>query len=128
MLNFYLILVLTWAADIIKFFNNHHRARALFDEGRKTDAKVNRLTVAVSTRWYSQYTSLKSVYVARHVLRSICEEKGQELNEISDKGPGIIVKVGSVSFWTKLAALIKLIEYPVNIIGKIRLQNEVLTL
>lgn len=91
----------------------------MFDDARKTDPAVNRLTVAVSTRWYSQYTSMKSILDARYILTKICNEKVDELNDISDKAPAVIGKITSAPFWAKLAAVNKLIEYPVKIIGEI---------
>lgn len=117
------LLVLATSAEIIKFFNNHHRARAIFDEMRKTDPTVLRLKVAVATRWYSQYASMKSVLDAKFIIAKICEEKADELEEISDKATAIIAKVVSSAFWTKLATAAKLIEYPTKIIGKPRFQK-----
>lgn len=64
----------------------------MFDEMRKTDPSVKKLVVAVSTRWYSNYSSVKSVLDAKFVISKICEEKADELMEISEKLRQLLLK------------------------------------
>lgn len=114
----FFIPVLAQSAEIIKLFNNHHRSRAILDEARKAN-KVNKLQVAVATRWYSQFGSGMSVINAKYLLIEICEQRGDELMEIAPRtAEDVIDTIKSDEFWTELAAAMKLIEFPVNIIGK----------
>lgn len=99
-------------------FNNHHRARAMFDEGRR-GRSIGKLQVAVATRWFAQYSSGMSVVKAEYVLKEICANYSETLEEISaTKAPEVIRTIQSNAFWTELKAVMKLIEYPCNIIGK----------
>lgn len=110
--------LLSECSKIIKFFNNHHRSRALYNTARQGHNSAKKLLVAVSTRWYSQYQSLKSVLDAKHVLKQVCEENTEELKMISTTAPTAVAIVNSSTFWTKLTSVLKLIEFPVQIIGK----------
>lgn len=114
--------MLSKSADIIKFFNNHHRSRAILDEARNAGTrKVNKLQVAVPTRWHSQFVSGMSVLNAKFLLKEICEQRPDELKEIAPrKAEEIIETINSQAFWLELAAVMKLIEYPVNIIGEFK--------
>lgn len=114
----YFFPVLAESGEVIKFVNNHHRVRALFNSARKGDDTVKKLHVAVPTRWFSQFASLKSVLDARYVLDRICDENTEMLKAISVRGPGVIKIIKNPLFWTKLIAIITLLEYPVKIIGK----------
>lgn len=111
--------ILTEASSIVKFFNNHHRARALFDEARTTHNSGRKLSVAVPTRWYSHHSSLTSVLESKFIISKICEEKNEELQQISASSTAVIRTIRSAALWIKLSNIIKYIDLPVNIIGKI---------
>lgn len=101
----------------------------MYDEGRKTDVNAKKLLVAVPTRWHSNYNSLSSVSKARYVLLQLCNGKQDELKGISPTvAPSVIKIVQDVSFWNKLSDILKLIEFPVNIIGKVEADNAELPL
>lgn len=122
-------LVLSESAEIIKFFNNHHRARALFDSSRQGEESVKKLCVAVPTRWFSQYSSGRSVLEAKYVLAKICDDHEELLKVISaTKAPPVIKSIKSPTFWNKLTAVMNLIEFPVNVIGKLEADNAELSL
>lgn len=128
---FFFLLVLSEANEIIKFFNNQHRAHAMFDDARKanTGEAVKKLSVAVPTRWYSQYDSGKRLLDAKYVLSKICDENPEELKSISPlKAPAVIRLIKSDVFWTKLSTAMLLIEHPVKIIGKLEADSADLAL
>lgn len=62
--------------------------------------------------------SLKSVTNAKYVLIKMCDEHSEELKEISQTAGAALTIIKTPGFWSKMTNVIKLIEYPVNIIGK----------
>lgn len=49
----------------------------------------------------------------------ICDEKKEELLDISDNASTVISTIASTSFWTKVTATMDQIKFPVNVIGKL---------
>lgn len=111
--------LLSEASKIIKFFNNHHRSRSLFESSQRTEHKGRKLIVAVPTRWYSQYSSLQSILESKYIFMKLVDQNAEDLKQISTtKAPAVIKIIKSATFWNNLASVVKLIEYPVKIIGK----------
>lgn len=110
--------ILSEVSKVIKMINNHHRARALFDAARKTDNTARKLMVAVNTRWFSHYQSLKSVQDSKYVLIKLCDENTDELKQITPTAAAVITCIKTASFWARLAKAVKAIEFPVEIIGE----------
>lgn len=118
------------AEKIIKFVTNHHIVKAKFEEKRKA-LKVNHtLSMAVVTRWFSRYTSLRDLFASKYVLHQLVDENFELLQDISPKitSAGVTKLVKSNEYWDKLAKLVKVIEFPANIIGKLEADNAPLTL
>lgn len=80
---------------------------------------MRKLTAPVPTRWYSQYNSLESLNNAKYTLIRICDEKKEELLDISENATAVISSISTTSFWTKLTAIMDQIKFPVNVIGKL---------
>lgn len=56
---------------------------------------------------------------AKYILIKLGDEKTDELKTISITALPVIAIIKTGTFWMKLANLVKLIEYPVKIIGKL---------
>lgn len=123
-----MISVLADSSEIIKFFNNHHRARALLENYSSTMGQQGKLLVTVVTRWFSQYNSGMSVLKLKYVLVKICDEKPDLMKEISTTGSNVLRIIKNNNFWTKLERAMKSIELPVNLIGKLEADNAPLSL
>lgn len=105
---------------IIKFVTNHHIVKAKYDVMRNVSNVPHTLTMAVSTRWFSRFTSLRDLLASKYVLIRVVDEDEELLKEINPKptSVGVIKLVKSNEFWENLSTLVKTIEYPANIIGK----------
>ena len=109
------------SGKIIQFVNNHHLAKAKFEEKRKAAKVANTLSSPVPTRWYSQFTSSSNVLKAKYVLMSLADENSEDLKDIVPKikSDQALKLMKSPDFWERLATLVRTIEYPSNIIGKL---------
>lgn len=108
------------ADKIIKFVMNHHLVRAKYEEKRKGDKVPHTLSMAVSTRWFSRFTSANDLHASKYVLIQLVDEAGDMLEEIAPKpnSKTVVKLIRSTEFWDRLAKLVKLIEYPANVIGE----------
>ena len=108
------------SGKIIQFVNNHHMAKAKFEEKRKAAKIANTLSSPVSTRWFSQFTSSNNLLKAKYVLMSLADENSKDLKEIvpKDKSDVALKLMKSPEFWERLATLVETIGYPANVIGK----------
>ena len=122
--------VIVEAGKIIKYINNHHHARALFDDMRKTENEGCSLSLPVPTRWYSQYNSFKSLVESKYILQKMYDSHSTRLKTIGTAETSATVSrlVRQVAFWTKITAVMKLIEMPTNVIGKIEADDSPLSL
>ena len=110
-------IVIADAGKIIKFFKNHHAAKALYDEMRSTENGCS-LSLPVPIRWYSQYISLQSVLKSRYAIQKVCDMHQEKLNKISKDLSNAVIKLArSAAFWVKVTNVVKLIEFPAKIIG-----------
>lgn len=108
------------AEKIIKFFTNHHLAKAKYEEVRKSSKVSHTLSMAVATRWFSRFTSLNDLSASKYVLIQVVGEANEILCEIQPKPTSatVIKLIKSNEFWDALNKIVKTIEYPANIIGK----------
>jgi Protein of unknown function (DUF 659) len=108
------------ASKLISYINNHHLVHALFDDKRKEAGITRNLSTTVSTRWYSQYTSLKSLNDAKVAVTRLANEHKPELSKISPKpnSAAVLALIKSEEFWKRLEKFISILEFPTNVIGK----------
>lgn len=106
---------------IIKFVKNHHMVNAKYEQIRQEGKVPHTLSMAVTTRWFSRYTSLNDLSASKYVLIKLVDEAAEIINEVTPKKTttAVINLIKSTEFWDKLAKLVKKIEYPANIIGKL---------
>lgn len=107
------------AEKIIKFSNNHHIVKSKYEELRKTANIPHTLTMAVATRWFSRFTSLRDLSASKYVLIQLVDEEGEALQEIQPKSTSaaVIKIIKTDQFWDSLSKIVKIIEFPANIIG-----------
>lgn len=107
------------AEKIIKFVMNHHIVKAKYETMRKQTNVSHTLSMAVVTRWFSRYTSMNNLSSSKYVLIQLVGEASEILKEISPKATSAAVLniIRSNEFWEHLVTLVKVIEYPANIIG-----------
>jgi electron transfer flavoprotein alpha subunit len=108
------------ASKLIAYINNHHLVHALFDDKRKEAGITRNLSTTVSTRWYSQYTSLKSLNDAKVAVKRLAHEHELELSKIAPKpnSAAVLGLIKSEEFWKRLENFIIILEFPTNVIGK----------
>lgn len=107
------------AEKIIKFVMNHHIVKAKYETLRKQANVPQTLTMAVVTRWFSRYTSMNNLSTSKYVLIQLVGEASGILKEIAPKQNSAVVLniIKTNEFWDDLLNLVKVIEYPANIIG-----------
>jgi len=118
------------AEKIIKFVKNHHIVKAKFDEMRSAANHSRSLSMPVSTRWFSVFESMNDLQGLKYVLIQLADEENEILKEIHPKANSSVVLtlIKSNLFWDRLAKLVKDIEYPSNIIGKVESDDAPLSL
>lgn len=118
------------AEKIIKFIKNHHLVKAKFEE-RRIAANVSRsLSMSVSTRWMSLYNSLNDLYALKYVIIQLADEEGDFMKEIQPKtnSATILILIKDNSFWSNLNKIVKNIELPTKVIGKLESDSASLSL
>ena len=118
------------AEKIIKYVKNHHIVKAKFDE-RRIAANISlSLSMPVSTRWFSYYKSMSSLQLSKYVLIKLVGEESTLLKEIQPKNTSadVMALIKSNSFWDRLSKLVKSIEFPSNVIGKLESDEAPLSL
>ncbi|KAG5669962.1 hypothetical protein PVAND_000251 [Polypedilum vanderplanki] len=115
---------------IIKFIKNHHLVKAMFDERRLAANVLSSLCLPVPTRWYSLFNSMNNLLVSKYVLIKLADEKYDELKDMQPKSTSaaVLTLLKSNAFWDRLAKLVKDIEFPSNIIGKLESDDAPLSL
>ncbi|KAG5684480.1 hypothetical protein PVAND_013712 [Polypedilum vanderplanki] len=118
------------AEKIIKFIKNHHSVKAMFEEKRLAANITQTLSMPVSTRWYSCYTSMNNLQNSKYVLIMLADEAGDILKEVQPKSTSaaVLALIKSNQFWDRLAKLIKNIQFPSNVIGKLESEDAPLCL
>lgn len=110
------------SAKIVQFINNHHIANAKFEEKRKEVVGVtHKLSSPVPTRWYSEYTSAKDLLDAKVLLMRLAYEDNEVLGNIHPKAASAkaLDLIKSHGFWSRLENLVKVLEFPSKVIGRI---------
>ena len=122
--------VIAEAGKVIKYINNHHHARAFFDNMRKTENEGCSLSLPVPTRWYSHFNSLKSLMDSKYVLQKVYDTHGAQMKTIgsAEKSTTVLKLVRSPAFWDKVTIAMTLIEMPTNVIGKLEADDAPLSL
>jgi hypothetical protein len=108
------------ASKIIQFVSNHHLVNFLFEK-KCGEANVTRkLQSSVPTRWYSHFTSTKTVLDAKIALKRLANEDFAVLSKIEPKEKSIKVLeiLKTEDFWERITVLHDLLEYPSKAIGK----------
>lgn len=108
------------AEKVIKFVSNHHIVKAKYEEKRKLAKVPHTLSMAVVTRWFSRYTSLKSLNDSKYVLIQLVDENYEMLETINPKplSVNVLKIIKATLFWDNLASLVNIIERPAKMIGK----------
>jgi hypothetical protein len=108
-------------AKIVQFINNHHIFHAKFEAKRKEAGVKHKLSSPVSTRWFTEYKSAKDLMDAKVLLLKLATEDFDELKEINPKKKSekALKLMKCSAYWNRLEKLVKAIEYPSNIIGKL---------
>lgn len=111
-------------ADVVKiakFINNHHISSAKFQDKMKESAVTHKLTSPVSTRWYSSYTAAFNLREAKVLIMRLAHEDYEALSAILPKAnsESALKCMKLPSFWNRLDKLIKDIEVPSKVIGKL---------
>ncbi|KAG5666123.1 hypothetical protein PVAND_017725, partial [Polypedilum vanderplanki] len=109
------------AEKIIKFVRNHHIVKAKFDERRSAANIPHSLSMPVPTRWFSYFTSMSSLQNSKYALIKLADEEYDLLKEIQPKttSAAVLNLIKSNVFWDRLIKVVKNIEFPSNIIGKL---------
>ena len=109
------------AEKIIKYVKNHHIVKAKFDERRIAANIFLSLSMPVSTQWFSYYKSMSSLQLPKYVLIKLVDEESTLLKEIQPKNApaDVMALIKSNPFWDRLSKLVKSIEFPSNVIGKL---------
>ena len=109
------------AERIIKFCKNHHMIKAKLDEIRTAENVIKTLSMPVSTRWYSTFTAMNDLKSLKYCLIKLVDNERQMLADINPKPNSVKVinTIASADFWNRLAGLIKVLEFPSNVIGKL---------
>ena len=118
------------AEKIIKYVKNYHILKAKFDE-RRIAANISlSLSMPVSTRWFSYYKSMSSLQLSKYVLIKLVDEESTLLKEIQPKNTSadVMALIKSNPFWDRLSKLVKSIEFPSNVIGKLERDKAPLSL
>jgi hypothetical protein len=118
------------SSKMIQFINNHHIAKAKFDLKRKEAGVTRKLSTSVATRWYTEYTSAKSLNNAKVVLKRLVNEDFDILSNINPKNATMKVLnlMKSDDFWIRLDKIVNLLEFPSKVIGKFEADNASLSL
>ena len=109
------------AEKIIKYVTNHHLVKSKYEEQRKLASILHTLSMSVATRWFSVYNSMKDLLASKYVLIQLADKDGDTLKNISPKttSAAVLKLIKLNEFWQGLAKLVKTIEYPANVIGKL---------
>jgi hypothetical protein len=75
-----------------------------------------------ATRWFSRYTSMNDLAASKYVLTRLADEEEDMLKNIASKktSANVLKLIKSSEFWKELANLVKMIEYPAKVIGKVQ--------
>lgn len=108
------------ASKIIKFVNNHYIVSAKFEDIRKELGVAHKLSLPVATRWYTHFNSLNDLADAKYALIKLVDSE-PSIAEISpkEKSKDVINLIKSNGFWDVVTKVIKIIEFPTKIIGKL---------
>ncbi|KAG5685058.1 hypothetical protein PVAND_014259 [Polypedilum vanderplanki] len=118
------------AEKIIKFVKNHHIVKDKFDEKRLAASIPHTLSLPVPTRWYSLYNSMNELHTMKNVMIQLIDEEGDLMKEIHPKttSAAVCTLIKTISFWDCLLKLVKDIEHPSKIIGKLEADDAPLSL
>ncbi|KAG5674167.1 hypothetical protein PVAND_004150 [Polypedilum vanderplanki] len=110
--------VATSAGKIIKFINNHHNVLAKFEEIKNDIGVTHKLSLPVTTRWYSHYISINDLINAKYACIKLVDTE-PTIADITpkDKSKEVINLIRNNVFWEKAILLAKILEYPTKIIG-----------
>ena len=104
--------------------------KAKFDE-RRIAANISlSLSIPVSTRWFSYYKSMSSLQLSKYVLIKLVDEESTLLKEIQSKNTSadVMALIKSNPLWDRLSKLVKSIDFPSNVIGKLESDEAPLSL
>ncbi|KAG5666709.1 hypothetical protein PVAND_014724 [Polypedilum vanderplanki] len=118
------------AEKIIKYIKNHHLVKAKFDDIRLAANINHTLSMPVTTRWFSYFNSMSCLQNLKYVLIKLVDDEGEVLKEIQPKSNSnaVMSLIKSNLFWERLAKLVKMIEFPSNVIGKLEGDDSSLSL
>lgn len=113
------------AEKIIKFVSNHHIVKAKYEAKRKAAKVPHTLSMPVVTRWFSHYTSLSHLCDSKYVLMKLVDEESEVIQGINPKQTSATVMglIKSIDFWERWLKVVKDIEFPANVIGKLEADN-----
>lgn len=99
----------------------NHYLKAKYEESRKTAKVAHTLSMPVITRWFSRYVSLNNLLESKYIIIQLVDEDYDNFKDIAPKAAtaAVLATIKSGDFWDSLALLVKSIEYPSNIIGKL---------
>jgi hypothetical protein len=108
------------ASKIIQFISNHTIVRFKFDEKRAEAGVDHKLSSPVSTRWYSQYTSARSLLDSKVAVKRLENEHLKDFLNImpKHKSKAALSLMKSEEFWERLEILVNKLEMPSKIIGE----------
>lgn len=118
------------AEKIIKFVSNHHIVKALFEVKRKAFNVPHTLSMPVATRWFSRFNSMSSLLASKYALIQLVDDEGEMLKEIKPKttSASVINLIKSQKFWDNVSDVVKKIEFPTKVIGKLEADDASLAL
>lgn len=121
--------VLSNAAKIIKFVNNHHFVCAKFEEIKNELGVAHKLSLPVSTRWYSVYNSLNDFASAKYAIIKLVDSYPAIIDISPKENSKEIVKlVKDNTFWDAVNNVAKIIEFPSKVIGKLESDDATLNI
>lgn len=117
------------AESIIKFVTHHHIVKGKYEEKRKSANIPHTLTMPVSTRWYSRFNSMRDLMASQYILSQLVDENGDTFKDIKPRvvSQAAMDLIKSNDFWRNLGGVLKIIEFPVNIIGESKTETKSLS-
>ena len=105
---------------IIKFVTSHHIVKAKYEERLIAENIPHTLVTPEPARWLSRYSSLNNLMASKQLLITLVDEESEALEQIAPKQTSetVLNIIKSDNFWSNLYNLLKLVDYPANIIGK----------
>ena len=108
------------ASKIIQFVTNHDSVNEMFEESRSVAGVTTKLSSPGSTRWYSDYTSGKSLLDSKVAVKCLANENSEKLENILPKTESAEVTnlMKSDEFWCRLESLVEDLKFPSEVIGE----------